>query len=169
MWRAAMRAVHLVRTTEMLPMRIPPALPILAAMLLGLATGERYAPDARLEMKAYRRLTDAEFGRMREDAQMFAGSRSAELEVGSMADGRRFFELRARGQPVVLVDNSTMQLLVVVFGEAREQVPDLVELEQRWRVRIGPDLDAWHSLVARRGRSLSLSPPPSRPAQVPVL
>jgi len=31
----------------------------------------------------------------------------------------------------MLVDNSSMQLLVVVFGETREPVLDLGELEQR--------------------------------------
>ncbi|MGO4266138.1 MULTISPECIES: hypothetical protein [unclassified Stenotrophomonas] len=150
-------------------MRVPLAFAIVANVLLGLVIEDRYVPNAPLELKAYRSLTDAEFGLMLEEAEMFAGSRSAGLEVSSITDGQRFFELQAHGQPVMLADNSSTHLLVVIFGEAREQVPDLVQLEQRWQVRTGPDLEAWHSSVARRGRSLSLSPPPSRSAQVPVL
>lgn len=148
-WRAAMRAVHLVCATEMLPMRMPLALAIVGTMLLGLVIGGRSGPVAPLEVKAFRRLPDADFGRMRGEAEMFAGSRSAGLEVSSRADGQRFFELQAHGQPVMLVDNSSVHLLVVVFGEAREQVPDLVELEQRWQVWTKPALDAQRSFVAR--------------------
>lgn len=144
-----MRAVHLVYATEMLPMRVPRALSIVGAMLLGLVIGGRSGPVAPLEMKNFRRLPDAEFGRMRAETEMFAGSSSVGREVSSMADGQRFFELQAHGQPVTLVDNSSVQLLVVVFGEAREQVPNLVELEQRWRVWTKPALDARRSFAAR--------------------
>lgn len=111
-------------------MRMPPAAAIIAAMLLGLVIGDKYVPDARLEMKTYRKLSDAAFRPMLEEAETIARTRGGGLEVRSIADGEDFFELRAHGQPVMLVDNSSMQLLVVVFGEAREPVLDLSELEQ---------------------------------------
>ena len=111
-------------------MRMPPAAAVIAAMLLGLMIGDKYVPDTRLEMKAYRKLSDAAFRRMLEEAKTIAWARGGGLEVRSMADGEGFFELRAHGQPVMLVDNSSMQLLVVVFGEVREPVLDLSELEQ---------------------------------------
>lgn len=112
-------------------MRMPPAVAIIAAMLLGLVIGDKYLPDAPLEMKAYRKLSDAAFRRMREEAETITRTRGGGLEVSSMADGEGFFELRADGQPVMLVDNSSMQLLVVVFGETQEPALDLSELEQR--------------------------------------
>lgn len=112
-------------------MRLPTAVAIMASMLLGLVIGDRYVPGAPLEMKVYRRLSDAEFRRMREEAQLSARTRSNGLKVSSMDDGEASFELWAHGKPVMLVDNSSMQLLVVVLGEAREPVLDLSELEQR--------------------------------------
>lgn len=118
---------------------MPPAAAIIAAMLLGLVIGDKYVPDPQLEMKAYRKLSDAAFSRMLEEAETIARTRGGGLEVRSMADGEDFFELRAHGQPVMLVDNSSMQLLVVVAGESRERAPDLREREESWRARMRRD------------------------------
>lgn len=97
-------------------MRTPPAVAIITAVLLGLVIGDRYLPDAPLDMKAYRKLSDAAFRRMREEAETITRTRGGDLEVSSMAYGEGFFELRADGQPVMLLDNSSMQLLVDVLG-----------------------------------------------------
>ncbi|MEG9858643.1 MULTISPECIES: hypothetical protein [Stenotrophomonas] len=39
----------------------------------------------------------------------------------------------------MMVDNSPMQLVVVVAGHTAERVPKLQDLQQQWRVRTGPD------------------------------
>jgi len=118
---------------------MPFAVAIIANMLLVLVIGDKYVPIARLEMKAYRKFSDAAFRRMREEAETIARTCGGGLEVSSMTDGEGFSELRVHGQPAMLADNSSMQLLVVVAGESRERATDLRELEQNWRARMRPD------------------------------
>lgn len=118
---------------------MPPAVAIMASMLLGLVIGDRYVPDAPLKMKVYRELSDAKFKRMREETELSARKRGVALKVSSMADGEAFFELWAHGQPIMLVDNSSMQLLVAVAGDSREGASDLRELKQSGRARMRPD------------------------------
>jgi len=43
----------------------------------------------------------------------------------------------------MLVDNSSMQLVVMVAGDAGERAPDLRDLREQWRVRTRPDWDRW--------------------------
>ena len=109
-------------------------------MLLGLVVGDRYVPEAPLEVKAYQRVSDAEFRLMRKEAEEFAAAlEGLGLVVSSRDAHERYFELQADGQPVMLVDNSSVQLVVVIAGESRARVPELRELQQYWRVRTRPD------------------------------
>ncbi|MNC74890.1 hypothetical protein D3C75_1263280 [compost metagenome] len=77
---------------------------------------------------------------MRKEAEAFAKARGGEGAVVSSRDeSARYFELRADGKPVMLVDNSPVQLVVLVAGDSRERVQDLRDLQQQWRVRTRPD------------------------------
>ncbi|AWH16221.1 hypothetical protein C1922_02205 [Stenotrophomonas sp. ZAC14D2_NAIMI4_7] len=109
-------------------------------MVMGLVISDYYLPQATLEVKAYRSLSDYSFGVMRQEAEAFAEARGGVRLEESPGDGsERYFVLHAAGQPVMLVDNSSMQLVVMVAGDAGERAPDLRELREQWRVRTRPD------------------------------
>ncbi|AWH31764.1 hypothetical protein C1930_02180 [Stenotrophomonas sp. SAU14A_NAIMI4_8] len=113
-------------------------------MVMGLVFSDYLLPQATLEVKAYRRLSDYSFGVMRQEAEAFAQARGGvRLEVGSGDGSERYFVLHTNGQPVMLVDNSSLQLVVMVVGDAGERAPDLGDLQQQWRVRTRPDWDRW--------------------------
>lgn len=125
-------------------MRVPPVVVTSTLMVMGLVISDYFLPQATLEVKAYRKLSDYSFGVMREEAAAFAKARGGVRLEGSPGDGsERYFVLHADGQPVMLVDNSSMQLVVMVAGGVGERAPDLLELQQQWRVRTRPDWDQW--------------------------
>lgn len=111
---------------------------------MGLVISDYFLPQATLEVKAYRRVSDYSFGVMREEANAFAQARGGvRLEVSSGDGSERYFVLHANGQPVMLVDNSSTQLVVMVAGNLGERAPDLQDLREQWRVRMRPDWDRW--------------------------
>ncbi|MEG0192099.1 MAG: hypothetical protein RR698_02915 [Stenotrophomonas sp.] len=123
-------------------MRVPPVVVTSTLMVMGLVISDYYLPQATLEVKAYRRLSDYSFGVMRKEAEAFAQARGGVRLEESSGDGSgRYFVLHTDGQPVMLVDNSSMQLVVMVAGDAGGRAPDLRELQQQWRVRTRPDWD----------------------------
>jgi len=125
-------------------MRVPPAVVTSTLMGMGLVISDYFLPQAALEVKAYRRLSDYSFGVMREEAEAFARARGGvRLEASSRDGSERYFVLLADGQPVMLVDNSSMQLVVMVAGDAGERAPDLRDLREQWRGRPRPDWDRW--------------------------
>lgn len=121
-------------------MRVPPVVVTSTLMVMALVISDYFLPQATLEVKAYRRLSDYSFGVMREEAEAFAQARGGvRLEVGSGDRSERYFVLHADGQPVMLVDNSSMQLVVMVAGNVGKRAPDLQDLREQWRVRTRPD------------------------------
>ena len=125
-------------------MRVPPVVITSTLMVVGLVISDYFLPQAALEVKAYRRLSDYSFGVMREEAEAFAQARGGvRLEASSGDGSERYFVLHANGQPVMLVDNSSMQLVVMVVGDAGERAPDLQDLREQWRGRTRPDWDRW--------------------------
>ncbi len=125
-------------------MRVPPVVVTSTLMVMGLVISDYYLPQAALEVKAYRRLSDCSFGVMRVEAKAFAEARGGVRLEESPEDGsERYFVLHADGQPVMLVDNSSMQLVVMVVGDAGERSTDLRDLQQQWRVRTRPDWERW--------------------------
>ncbi|MBA0385593.1 hypothetical protein B9Y76_01565 [Stenotrophomonas maltophilia] len=109
-------------------------------MVMGMVIADHYLPQATLEMQVYRMLSDAKFRLMRKEAEAFAKARGREAVVVSSGDeSARHFELWANGKPVMLVDNSAMQLMVMVAGDWQERVPDLQDLQQQCRVRTRPE------------------------------
>ncbi|MBK0024998.1 hypothetical protein IAE57_02385 [Stenotrophomonas sp. S48] len=125
-------------------MRVPPVVVTSTLMVMGLVIADYFLPQATLEVKAYRRLSDYSFEVMREEAKAFAQARGGvRLEESSRDGSERYFVLHADGQAVMLVDNSSMQLVVMVVGDAGERAPDLRDLREQWRVRTRPDWDRW--------------------------
>ncbi|WP_164270546.1 hypothetical protein [Stenotrophomonas sp. B1-1] len=125
-------------------MRVPPVVVTSTLMVMGLVISDYFLPQTALEVKAYRRLSDYSFRLMREEAEAFARERGGVRLEESPRDGsERYFVLLADGQPVMLVDNSSMQLVVMVAGDAGERASDLLDLQQEWRVRTRPDWDRW--------------------------
>ncbi|MCU1000348.1 hypothetical protein JAK44_05145 [Stenotrophomonas maltophilia] len=121
-------------------MRVPPEIVTTTLMVMGMVMADHYLPQATLEVQVYPRLSDAEFSLMRKEAKAFAKARGGEgVVVSSRDESARYFELRANEKPVMLVDNSVAQLMVMVAGDSQERVPDLRNLQQQWRVRALPD------------------------------
>lgn len=121
-------------------MRVPPEVVTTPLMVMGMVIADHYLPHATLEVQVYPRLSDAEFRLMRKEAEAFAKARGGEgVVVSSRDESARYFELRANGKPVMLVDNSVAQLMVMVAGDSQERVPDLQSLQRQWRVRTLPD------------------------------
>lgn len=107
-------------------MKVPPEVVTTTLMVMGMVIADHYLPQATLEVQVYRRLSDAELRLMRKEAEAFAKARGCErVVVSSRDESARCFELRADGKPVMLVDNSAMQLMVIVAGDSLERVPDL--------------------------------------------
>ncbi|WP_313139650.1 hypothetical protein [Stenotrophomonas sp.] len=102
-------------------------------MLLGLLAGHLYLPEPALSVNSYSKQTVPNFLQMWQEAAQFAQERSADgLRVSPAARGARHFELYAGDTPVLLVDNSPKRMVIIVFENSREQVPDLWELEHEW-------------------------------------
>lgn len=103
------------------------------AALIGSALAHFHLPKGDLELKTYPKVSAAEFAVMREEAL------SLVVEDAALGAGRfeaRYFELTCRGEPALLVDNSSSQLLILGFiGRARE-APCVQPLLQRWSSRL---------------------------------
>lgn len=113
-------------------MRLPPVVITTTLMVMGVVIADHSFPQATRDVKAYRRLSDAEFRLMQKEAEAFAKARSGQgLVESSGGVSERYFELRADGKPVMLVDNSSMQLVVALAEDSRERAPDLTDLKQR--------------------------------------
>lgn len=101
-------------------------------MLLGFVVSDHCFPQAMLEVKVYRRLSDTSLGLMRKEAEAFSEVRGDDgLAVSSRNESERYFLLQANGEPVMLADSSSMQLVVMVAGDEGGQVPDLPDLQQQ--------------------------------------
>lgn len=88
-------------------MRVPPEVVTAKLMVMGIVIADHELPQATLEVQVYCKLSDASFGHMLKEAEAFAKARDGEGVVVSSGDeSARYFELRANGKPVMLVDNS---------------------------------------------------------------
>lgn len=105
------------------------------AALIGSALAHFHLPKGDLELKAHPKVSAAEFAVMRHEAISLAAGDAA-LVAGRFE--ARHFELTCRGEPALLVDNSSSQLLILGFmGQANER-PCVQPLLQRWSSRLLP-------------------------------
>ncbi len=85
---------------------------LLAALSTAIASC--HGPKAGLELRTFRKMSDAEFTVMHEEAVRLV--RGGLVQHARYA-GERYFEVSCDGKPVMLVDNSLEQLVIVLFAD----------------------------------------------------
>ena len=106
---------------------------LLAALSATIAS--RHVPKAGLELRTFRKVSDAEFAVMREEAVRLV--REGVVQDARYA-GERYFEVSCDGKPVILVDNSLEQLVIVLSAGREIDVPCIVPLLSHWCMRLVP-------------------------------
>ncbi|MBN5021907.1 hypothetical protein JY437_12195 [Stenotrophomonas maltophilia] len=106
---------------------------LLAAVAAAIAS--RHIPQAGLELRTFRKVSDAEFAVMREDAVRLV--REGLVQHARYA-GERYFEVSCHGAPVMLVDNSLEQLVIVLYAGREIDVPCVVPVLSHWSMRVVP-------------------------------
>lgn len=96
---------------------------LLAALSAAIASC--HAPKAGLELRTFRKMSDAEFTVMHEEAVRLVREG---LVLHARYAGERYFEVSCDGRPVMLVDNSLEQLVIVPFADRWTDVPCVVPL-----------------------------------------
>ncbi len=112
---------------------------IYGAMLLAAlsaAIASRHVPKADLELRTFRKVSDAEFAVMREEAVRLV--REGVVQDARYA-GERYFEVTCDGKPVMLVDNSLEQLVIVLYAGREIDAPCVVPVLSHWSRRIVPE------------------------------
>jgi hypothetical protein len=90
------------------------------AALIGSALAHFHLPKGHLELKTYPKVSATEFAVMREEALSLAAE---DAELGARRFEARHFELTCRGDPALLVDNSSPQLLILGFISRVTEAP----------------------------------------------
>ncbi len=103
---------------------------------LSAATASCHLPKAGLELREFRKVSDAEFAVMREEAVRLVRE---DLVLHVRYAGERYFEVSCGGQPVMLVDNSLEQLVIVLYAGREIDVPCVVPLLSHWCMRLVPE------------------------------
>lgn len=92
-----------------------------------------HVPKAGLQLRTFRKVSDAEFAVMREEAvRLVRGG----LVQDARHPGERYFEVSCDGKPVMLVDNSLEQLVIVLYASREIDVPCVVPLLSHWSGRL---------------------------------
>ncbi len=107
---------------------------LLAALSAAIAS--RHVPKADLELRTFRKVSDAEFSVMREEAVRLV--REGVVHDARYA-GERYFEVSCDGKPVILLDNSLEQLVIVLYAGREINVPCVVPLLSHWCRRLAPE------------------------------
>lgn len=91
-----------------------------------------HVPKLGLNLWTLRKVSDAEFAVMREDAvRLVRGG----VVRGARYPGDRNFEVSCDGKPVMLVDNSLEGLVIVLFADRWIDVQCVVPLMSHWSGR----------------------------------
>lgn len=107
---------------------------LLAALSAAIAS--RHVPKADLELRTFRKVSDAEFAVMREEAVRLV--REGVVQDAWYA-GERYFEVSCDGKPVMLVDNSLEQLVILLYAGREIDAPCVVPLLSHWCMRLVPE------------------------------
>lgn len=105
-----------------------------AALLAALSAtiASCHVPKAGLELRTFRKVSDAEFAVMREEAVRLV--REGLVRHARYAEDR-YFEVSCDGIPVMLVDNSLEQLVIVLYADREIDVPCVAPLLSHWSGR----------------------------------
>lgn len=108
---------------------------LLAALSAAIAS--RHLPKAGLALGAFRKVSDADFAVMREEAVRL-------VRGGVVQDAgyprERYFEVSCDDTPVMLVDNSLEQLVIVMYAGRENDASCVEPMLSHWSPRILPDL-----------------------------
>ncbi|HEL3824440.1 TPA: hypothetical protein UM684_002942 [Stenotrophomonas maltophilia] len=107
---------------------------LLAALSAAIAS--RRVPKADLELRTFRKVSDAEFSVMREEAVRLV--REGRVQHARYA-GDRYFEVSCDGKPVMLADNSLEQLVIVLYADKETDVACVVPVLSHWSGRLVPE------------------------------
>lgn len=107
---------------------------LLAALSAAIAS--RHVPKADLELLTFWEVSDAEFAVMREEAVRLV--REGVVQDARYA-GERYFEVSCNGKPVMLVDNSLEQLVIVLYAGREIDAPCVVPQLSHWCMRLVPE------------------------------
>lgn len=102
---------------------------------LSAAIASRHVPKARLELRTFRKVSDAEFAVMHEEAVRLV--REGLVQHARYA-GDRHFEVSCDGIPVMLMDNSLEQLVIVLYASRETDVACVVPVLSHWSRRAMP-------------------------------
>ncbi|TDV25489.1 hypothetical protein N440_4018 [Stenotrophomonas sp. CC22-02] len=95
-----------------------------------------HVPKAGLQLRTFPKVSDSEFAVMREEAVRL-------VREGQVLDtrypGERYLEVGCDGKPVMLVDNSLEQLVIVLYAGRDIDVPCVVPVLSHWSGRIVPE------------------------------
>lgn len=105
------------------------------AALIGSALAHFHLPKGDLELKTYPKVSATEFAVMREEALSVAAE---DATLGAGRFEARSFEFTCRGEPALLVDNSSSQLLILGFIGRANEAPCVQPLIRRWSSRLLP-------------------------------
>lgn len=100
---------------------------LLAALSATIAS--RHVPKAGLELRTFRKVSDAELAVMHEEAVRLV--REGLVQHARYA-GDRHFEVSCDGIPVMQMDNSLEQLVIVLYANRQIDVPCVVPLLSHW-------------------------------------
>ncbi|TGW15167.1 hypothetical protein E4417_22240 [Stenotrophomonas maltophilia] len=103
---------------------------LLAALCAAIASC--HVPKAGLQLRTFPKVSDAEFAVMREEAVRLVSGGQV-LDTRHL--GERYFEVSCDGKPVMLVDNSLEQLVIVLYAHAETDVPCVVPVLSLWSTR----------------------------------
>ncbi|WP_375068274.1 hypothetical protein AB9L18_18320 [Stenotrophomonas lactitubi] len=126
-----------------------------AALLAALsaAIASRHVPKADLELRTFLKVSDAEFAVMHEEAVRLV---RRGLVLPARYAGERYFEVSCHGIPLILVDNSLEQLVIVLYAGREIDVPCVEPVLSHWSRRIVPQ----YPFSASEAKGLT---PPRRP------
>ena len=127
----------------------------MAATLLGLVIGGACMSPATMTLEAHPRLSNSEYALLQIEAERFAerlGCLGLAIQLRNHSPS--FFELSVRNTPILLVDNSGSQLLVVTMSTGEGEEIDL----HRWNQQLSAPGRAIENLRLPEHRC-----PPSEP------
>ncbi|HEL4258505.1 TPA: hypothetical protein UM518_001934 [Stenotrophomonas maltophilia] len=108
---------------------------LLAALCAAIASG--HVPKVGFELRTFRKVSDAELALLRDEAVRLVREG---LVQDARHPGERHFEVSCDGKPLMLVDNSLEQLLIVLYAGREIDVPCIEPVLthwSRWIVRDG--------------------------------
>lgn len=115
----------------------------LAGAGLGLLFGEGRPPGVGLVFQEFPAMSAAEFADLRAEAACVAREAGGDAAISLGHDRRMFFELSVGAEPMIVVDNTSGQLVITTFSGGVRGLDRLRLLQDAWRTRCNPAREVW--------------------------